>query len=83
MTVDDPLPATDGSGSVNFKISILDMQQVLLQSCVKLDISSGLTQSGSVTHTPSTGTGNTMEYEDDGADDYKRGYAAKSYEVTP
>ena len=82
MTVDDPLPATDGSGSVNFKISILDMQQLVAQSCVKLDISSGLTQNGAVTYTPATGTGSVMEYEDDGADDYKRGYTDKSY-ITP
>ena len=73
-TVDDPLPATDGNGSVNFKISISKMRSALLKSCVKLDISSGLTQTGSVSHTPSTGTGDIMEYEDDGTDDYKRGY---------
>ena len=72
--MDDPLPATDGSGSVNFKISIPDMGYALAQSCVKLDISDGLTQNGSVTHTPATGTGDAMKYEDDGDDDYKRGY---------
>ena len=73
-TVDDPLPATDGSGSVNFKISIPRMSYALAQSCVKLDISDGLTQNGSVTYTPATGTGDAMKYEDDGDDDYKRGY---------
>ncbi len=82
MTVDDPLPAT--GGTVNFKISIMEMYGAVIQSCVKLDFSSGLSitldanNKPNVTYTPANGTGDVMEYDGNGTDNYKRGYTTVS-----